>query len=459
MSELKMELKDKIGYGLGDLGISLAYFSVGFFFIYYLTDGVGMEPYLAGIAFFIGQLWDSINDPLMGVLSDKTQSKFGRKRVYILFGAIPFGISFVLLWYIPVVNSEVLQFIFATLIFLFHTTAYTVVAVPYVALVPIMTQDYDERTQIVGIRAMLSTFGTIAGAGAALIVSGDDEIHLGNLHTMAIIFGAISSITLIIAAQSVKQYEVHSEREENIGGTSLGDYLQIFKNRTVLLLLSVKFVGAIATGSLTASLPYYAETVLGDTSLSTYGLAVYIVVSALLIPVYNQLTLRTSKQKILLVTNTLTAIVLIYLGFFVTGGMLGIFLIGTALLGLFMSAYLLIPYSMVPDLVDYYEYATEERHESVFFGLWSTIHSLGIAFSGLILSIILQISNYDGSIEVQPESAKTGIRIAFGLVPGLFLILTALILNRYHITRDVFENMRTVIEERQTNSNIDNNSG
>ena len=87
-----MQMYKKIGYALGDMGISLSYFAVGFFFMYYLTDIVGMSPFLAGLAFFIGKLWDGINDPLMGILSDRTKSRFGRKRVYILFGAFPLAV-------------------------------------------------------------------------------------------------------------------------------------------------------------------------------------------------------------------------------------------------------------------------------------------------------------------------------------------------------------------------------
>ena len=191
-----MRLRNKIGYGFGDLGISIAYFALGFFFIFYLTDGVGMRPLYAGIAFFIGQIWDSINDPIMGVISDRTRSKYGRKRVYLLFGAVPFGLSFMFLWFIPTGVTPLIQFLMATAAILFHTTAYTVVAVPYMALVPMMSVDYDERTSIVGIRAMLSTLGTIGGAGAALFVTDDNSINLENLHSMAIYFGIISAITL-----------------------------------------------------------------------------------------------------------------------------------------------------------------------------------------------------------------------------------------------------------------------
>ena len=91
-------MRKKFGYAAGDLGISIAYFAVGFFFMFYLTDIVGMSPLLAGTVILIGRVWDGINDPFIGIISDRTKSSFGRKRVYILFGSIPFAISFFLLW-------------------------------------------------------------------------------------------------------------------------------------------------------------------------------------------------------------------------------------------------------------------------------------------------------------------------------------------------------------------------
>ena len=109
-----MQMRRKIGYAVGDMGISISYFAVGFFFVYYLTDIVGMAPFLAGLAFFVGKLWDGVNDPLMGILSDRTRSRFGRKRVYVLLGALPLALSFILLWMIPIDAAVWLQFILAT---------------------------------------------------------------------------------------------------------------------------------------------------------------------------------------------------------------------------------------------------------------------------------------------------------------------------------------------------------
>lgn len=89
------------GYAAGDLGISIAYFAVGFFFLFYLTDLVGLSPAVAGTVVLIGKLWDGVNDPIIGVLVDRTRSRHGRKRAYLLYGAVPFALSFIALWWLP----------------------------------------------------------------------------------------------------------------------------------------------------------------------------------------------------------------------------------------------------------------------------------------------------------------------------------------------------------------------
>ncbi len=440
-----MKTKTKIGYGLGDMGISISYFAVGFFFLYYLTDIVKMDPYLAGLAFFIGKLWDGVNDPIMGVLSDRTRSRFGRKRVYVLFGAIPLGLSFILLWVLPMSASQWVQFALAIVTMTLYATAYTVVVVPYMALVPVMTGDYDERTQITGIRASLSTLGTILGGSAALLLSSFTDELLG-LRVITIGFGIFTTVTLIIAAQSVREFDQAEAADESIVEYSWAQYFSILKDKNLLVLLSMKFLGAIATGTLSASLPYYTEHILGDQGKSTIGLAIYVTVSALFIPLWNRLSKHNDKRRLLFIGTLSTALVLFLVGFLVNANTIPLFYVGCVFLGIAMSSYLLIPYSLVPDLVDVYEYQTGERHESIFFGFWITVHQLGISFAGLILGFILGTFGYDGNAVTQSASALTAVKIAFGILPGTFFILAAAVLQKYGITREIYQEARKALQ-------------
>jgi len=291
---------------------------------------------------------------------------------------------------IPAAANQWQQFALATTAILIFATTYSFVAVPYMALVPVMTSDYDDRTQITGIRAILSTIGTIFGGGVALFLAAYTDTALG-LRTVAISFAGVLAVCLFTAVYSVRGIEKRSPASSTVASLNLAQYLALPKDKNVLILLIFKFLGAIATGCLIASVPYFAKHILGSSTSSSIGVAIYTAMSAVLIPVWNKLTHMFDKRRLLLIANSLGAIVLLFVGLIINNGDILAFFVGCGLLGAVTAAYLLIPYSMVPDLVDYYQHKTGQRHESVFFGLWMTVHQLGIAVAGFLLGFLLDI--------------------------------------------------------------------
>jgi GPH family glycoside/pentoside/hexuronide:cation symporter len=442
-----ISLPRKIAYGLGDMGLSISYFTVGFFFIYYLTDIVGLEPYLAGLAYFIGQVWDSLNDPLIGVISDRTVSRFGRKRVYLLFGALPFAASFLALWLIPPDAGQEVKFVCATVGMLVYATLYSVILVPYQALVPEMTTDYDERTQIIGIRAILSTLGTLFGGAAAMLVS-SFSTELTGLRVMALAFAVLMLVTVLAAAQSVRGVERPGTAAAPRRPGVWAFYRQLLGDRNASTLMAFKFLGAIATGMLMASLPYFAKNILGDEGRSTLGLALYITVAAVCIPLWERLSRRFDKRRLLLVAMVLLALMLLGIALFASGSSVAAFYVGCALMGTVMAAYMLIAFSFPPDLVDYDDLRSGTRQESMIFGLWLTVHQLGVAVAGLLLGLMLQVSGYDGAASEQTDSALLAVRLALGVLPGIFMVLAVIVLQRYGITRQAYLEIRRALEDR-----------
>lgn len=436
----------KVAYGLGDFGISISYFAVGFFFIYYLTDVIGMSAYLAGIAFFIGKLWDAVIDPCIGAWSDRVRSRFGRKRVFLLYGAIPFGLTFSLLWFIPHVAHEGAQFALATLLIMLYATGYSLVSVPYMALVPVMSKDYDERTQITSIRAVLSTIGSILGGGLALVIS-DGVDAATSLRLITAGLGVITVITTLIAAWGVKKVDV-PENNAPISPLRFKNYISLLFKKNVSILMMVKIFGAVGTGALTASMPYFTKHIVGDTGSSTIALAGYITATAIGIPVWKKITKWVDKRRLLLISNTVSAIILIGLAFGIGEAMTLPFYAGSVVLGFAMAGWLLIPYSLVPDLVEYYQARYNERHESIFFGYWMTAHQVGIALSGLFIGLILGSTGYVGEVREQIPSAVTGIRTIFGVLPAVFLVISALIVQKYTISRERYQALSKAVEAR-----------
>ncbi|MFZ4616224.1 MAG: MFS transporter, partial [Rectinemataceae bacterium] len=167
-SKAKLSLGTKLGFGVCDLGGNLFFTAMGFWSLYYLTDTVGVPAAAAGIAVMIGKLWDAVTDPMMGFISDRTRTRWGRRRPWLLFGALPLFLGMWWFFTNPHIADPLAATIWAALALCFLNTAYTVVNIPYNSLTPELTQDYHERTSLNGFRFGFAVFGTLLGAGAVL---------------------------------------------------------------------------------------------------------------------------------------------------------------------------------------------------------------------------------------------------------------------------------------------------
>ena len=141
--ERKVGMKTLVAYGMGDMYGGGAFMVVGMLFLFFLTEVVGLSPALAGMVFGIGKVWDAVSDPLMGYLSDRTRSRFGRRRVYFLAGIIPIALSFIILWLPLKTESQALLFLYYSFAYVVFATVFTMVMIPYSALAAELSPDYE----------------------------------------------------------------------------------------------------------------------------------------------------------------------------------------------------------------------------------------------------------------------------------------------------------------------------
>ncbi len=163
-TEGKLSAKTKLVYGIGDVGNAMVNSAIQFFLLVFYTDGALIVPALAGSALLMGKIYDAINDPILGWISDRTTSRFGKRRVYMIFGAVPLAISIVLLWRVPAGLSEVAIFAWIVGTFVFYDTMNTITSVPYYTLTAELTDDYDERASLTAFRMVLGVPAYLVGA-------------------------------------------------------------------------------------------------------------------------------------------------------------------------------------------------------------------------------------------------------------------------------------------------------
>ena len=257
---VKLSLKNKVAYGVADLGISLLTASIQFFLLFYYTDVLGIDPALAGTALLVGKLtWDAINDPLFGFITDRTKSRWGRRKPYMLFGAIPFGLTIWLLFSLPPGMKGATAFLAVLGSFLLVDTTQTLVSVPYYALSAELTRDYDERTSLISIRMIFTVVGYIMGAALTTMIAGI-FINMGWSKTaaysgMGAVFGIVVIVTVLVTTFGVK--ETPNPDQEPAKMPALSQLKHVFKNRPFVQYMIMSTIISVSFTLLTALLPYF----------------------------------------------------------------------------------------------------------------------------------------------------------------------------------------------------------
>ena len=433
----KLTNKTKILYGVADLGISLLTSSIQFFLLFYYTDIAGINPGLAGSALLVGKLtWDAINDPVFGYLSDRTRSRWGRRKPYMLLGAIPFGLSIWLLFSLSPGLVGVKAFLAVLGSFLLADTAQTLVSVPYYALSAELTYDYDERTSLISIRMIFTVLGYILGAAATTAVAGM-FINMGWTKTaaysgMGAIFGIVAVITMLVTVFGVKE----TPRPDLMPATMplKRQLQQVFKNKPFVQYMIMSTIISISFTLLTSLLPYFITyQLLMEEQIPFIMLVLLGTIGLFLLP-WRMVSKKMNKGPAYALGLFIASIAIVVAYFLPQGPSPWIYAIAF-FAGVGFSAQYVFPWSMIPDVIEVDESQSGERHEGIYFGvnafLGKITGAIGIAVAGWALDIYGYVPD-----AVQTTRALFGIRFFYAIVPVIAFMIALPLLIWYPITRE-----------------------
>jgi len=194
----KLSLKTKLFYALGNWGNTTTTTIFGFFFAFFLTDIAKLMPIYVAAILLIGGVWDSINDPLIGVRVDRVRSRWGRRRPFFLFGALPYALFFIMLWWVLPWSDQLALAGYYIIAYLLYDTAFTVVSVPYSALTPELTEDYDERTTLNGYSQAVSILGGLIAAIAVPVLKDSFSDQKTGFFIAGLIFGVLAFLPYLV---------------------------------------------------------------------------------------------------------------------------------------------------------------------------------------------------------------------------------------------------------------------
>ncbi len=427
----KLSVKTKLLYGVGDVGNAVVNSAIQFFLLAFYTDGALIAAGLASTALWVAKFWDAVNDPLFGWISDRTTSRFGKRRVYIIFGALPLAISIALLWRVPLGLSEWGSLIWIALTFVLFDTLWTLTNVPYYALTAELTEDYDERSSLTAFRMVLGVPAYIVGAALTPFLVGLFADKRTGYGVVGVVYGLLAAIVLWIAAAGIRErQQIAASKAET---PPLRTFLETFRNRPFVRLI-VAFLLANVAFALIKTLLYYFLTYQLDMEkqVSVVMFILLLLVVLFLFP-WKKLSERLDKGPAYAL-GLLIGGVAMALTFFLPHRPTPWVYVIAVLAGIGFSAQWVFPWAMVPDVVEIDRLDTGEHRGGMYYGVWGLATKLSDALGLVAAGWVLQLSGYVPNV-AQSASTLLGIRLFFGPVPLLFILFSLPLLFRYPITR------------------------
>lgn len=436
----RLPLRVKLVYGLGDHSINVALVALAMIFPFYLTEVVGMRVGLAGLVPLVGRTTDAITDVLMGRLSDRTTWRAGRRRPYLLIGMVPFALSFAAIWAAPPIGSSGLQFAYYAGIYALISLCMTVVAVPYQAILPELTDDYHERTSLATFRSVSSILGTLF----TLVVFRPLAMALGGDARAWQIAGAVLALWILLPWWPI--WRVTWERPglvRTTTSTTREYFALLLRNQSFRRLLALFTLGRIAIDLPLALFLHYFTYVIGRPGDFEIVMGAFLVSVAGAMPGWLRFARGRDKASVYRWGCLGWIFGLGCLFVAQPEWPLAVVLASTMLAGVGYSAADMIPWSMVADVADEDELASGERREGLYVGVFTFVRklagALGVAFAFFVLDLA-------GFRPGQPNDGSVGwaLRTLTALVPAVFVVLSAFVAAGYGLGRS---RHRAILEE------------
>jgi GPH family glycoside/pentoside/hexuronide:cation symporter len=437
----------KLLYGIGDIGFSLTGTIIGAYFAIFLTDVAGISPRVAAAAIFVGRSWDYVNDPLIGHVSDRTRTRWGRRRPYLLFGALPYALAFAMLWWRPPLGGQIAQGAYYAVAYVVYEAAATFVYMPYFALTPELTLDYDERTSLTSYRMFFSIFASLVAFTLPLTFVGSfTSTNAARVWQMGLIFGFAGALPLFLTFAGTREREAYLEREQP---KVMESFRAAAKNRPFVYSMAMFLLTWVAIRLLEATLLFFIKYNIQREEQSDLIMLVIFVVAILALPLWEWASRHRNKRWTYVAGIAFLAVVLIVIVTLNASTSLALIYTLCALAGIGVSAAHVIPWAIIPDAIEWDELQTGERHEGMFYSLVTLAQKVATSIALPLALLLLDATGYVANAAQQPASALTGIRLLTGPIPAVLLCAGIAFALFYPLSREEHAQVRRQLECRK----------
>jgi GPH family glycoside/pentoside/hexuronide:cation symporter len=439
--------RTKFLYGIGDTGFSLTSTIVGVYFAIFLTDVVGLTPGIAAIAIFIGRTWDYINDPIIGHISDRTRTRWGRRRPFLLFSSLPFALVYTLMWWRPPLSGNLALAIYYAMAYVLFDATATFAYMPYYALTPELTSDYDERTSLTTYRMFFSILGSLIAFTIPLMMVGSfAPQNASRVLVMGATFGFVSALPLILTFFGTRERQEYQQLKQ----PGLKESLQAaFKNRPFVFSAAIFLITWCSMDILQATLLYFLKYVMQREGQSDMIMGAIFITAIFTLPFWERISRKWNKRWAYICGIAFWAAVQLVLITLNASSGFPLLLFLCVMAGIGVGAAHVLPWSIIPDAVEWDELRTGERHEGMFYSLVTLMQKVASSIAIPLVLLVLQVTGYQPNSVTQPAKALMGIRIVIGPIPAALLCAGILFAWFYPISREGHASLLEELEEKR----------
>ena len=441
---------ERFSYGCGDFGCNIIYTAMSAFLLFYYTDYAKVSALAVGTIMMVSRIFDGISDIIMGVIVDRTKSRFGKARPWLLRMCIPFAISGILMFSVPASWSSTPKLVYVFITYnLVSTVIYTAINVPYSALNALMTQDPYERSVLSIFRNLLATAGTLTINTFTLPLVEYFGNNASAWTKTFVVFGFVSIAAFLCTffgtKERVRANEAGEQKvEENVPFVT--GIKALFQNKYWIMMtgmLALFFLMYSVNGGATV---YYAKDILGDKNLVSTINGIFNIVQILGMFFIAMLVKKFGKRNVFSLGLILDIIGMLVLNF--SGGFMPVIVVSSVIRGIGNACGGATMWAMVSDTIDYGEWKTGYRTEGLVNSACSFGYKIGNGIGSALLGVILEVGGYVGNAAAQTASALTSIRICFVWIPIAVYACGLIIMKFYHLDKE-FDGILADLEVRK----------
>lgn len=432
------------GFSVPVAAMSMVFTPFGLYWMKYGTDVLLVAPGALGVIRFLASLWDAVSDPLIGNLTDRTKTRWGRRRPWIVIGAVPLALTYVLVWSPPASLEGFGLVLWIGVAYLLYETASTAVFVPYQALGFEISEGHHDRTRVFAWQKLIGAAGSAGGLLVLyLLLNASDKRAMA--FDLAVVAGICIAAAMVYAARTVPERESYQER----GSASITRaFSDVFHNPHARIFLAASTIEAFGIAIVPGLVMYVLDDVLGDESSIYTILAIYMGLQFGLIPLWVRLSHVVGKK-----TLWLSGMGVSTLGFAITTmiepGAYGAMYASIICLAVGLGISTVIAPSVTADIVDADELRTGQRKEGSYAGVMNFIRKLGLSLAAVVAGFGLELSGYDPQAEVQSQSVQTAIVWMAGGIPFFCYTIGAILFARFGLTTQEHARIRRELAKRR----------